>query len=153
MAPFEPELIINRKPNLSFILTYPHSCLSSSHISSSIFGFVASDSETATMPPKRRALTPLERHEICKRRLEPKNAKKTLIKFGKLFVILYLLSRYMRPEELWQRWWAFLNSRFSLALDRRNRSYSRAPNTLCKLFSDKQGGVFYSNRQENRRGF
>ena len=28
------------------------------------------------MPPKRRALTPLERHEICKRRLEPRNAGK-----------------------------------------------------------------------------
>ena len=37
------------------------------------------------MPPKRRAQTPLERHEICKRRLEPRNAKKTPIEFDKLF--------------------------------------------------------------------
>ena len=37
------------------------------------------------MPPKRRALSNLQRYEICKKRLEPGQATKTLSEFGKLF--------------------------------------------------------------------
>ena len=37
------------------------------------------------MPPKRRALSNLQRQEICKKRMEPGQATKTLSEFGKLF--------------------------------------------------------------------
>ena len=37
------------------------------------------------MPPKRRALSNLQRQEICKKRLEPGQATKTLSEFGKIF--------------------------------------------------------------------
>ena len=52
---------------------------------SSISSFEASNSETTTMLPKRLALTLLERLEICKKTLEPRNARKTLAEFGKFF--------------------------------------------------------------------
>ena len=37
------------------------------------------------MPPKRRALSNLQRQEICKKRLEPSQATKTSSESGKLF--------------------------------------------------------------------
>ena len=37
------------------------------------------------VPSKRRALSNLQRQEICKKRLEPGQATKTLSEFGKLF--------------------------------------------------------------------
>ena len=97
----------DRNTNLSLSSLRPtwrlHSYPSSSpYASSPIFSFEA-----------------LERHGICRRRLGPGNAKETLIEFGSgdyVFlrtcparcskvgcVVLYLLTRCMRPERLWQR--------------------------------------------------